>query len=296
MHKKRMAPLTSVMVALAGTFLLAQNVSCSQHPGDTATVNDPAPPPASPASQPEAETPPPATAASAEGAGEETTDNEKPVASDADKANLLLAQAMTPPAPAANSRWKQGRHYALIKPAQPTAAGPDKIEVLEMFWYGCPHCYSLEPFLQNWETKKSPYIQFTRIPATWGIAHQLHARLYYTLLELNRADLHMTAFREAQLSGTYLLGEDVQKTERVQTDFAKRHGIDPAAFKKAYHSEAVTKNIEKADELLRRYKVDSVPHVIINGKYWADVTSAGGPSQLISLINDLSAREQDTRQ
>jgi thiol:disulfide interchange protein DsbA len=203
----------------------------------------------------------------------------------ADKAALHLAQA------SGALRWKEGLHYTAVKPPQPTAVGADKVEVIEVFWYGCPHCYQLEPYLQAWEPKKAANIQFIRIPATWGSWHQMHARLYYTLMELKHPELHIVAFREAHFSETLMLGPDIPQTERIHISFARRHGIDEDTFKTAYNSKAVLDQVKQADEIIRRYKLDAVPKIIINGKYMADVASAGGQSQLVSLINDLTARE-----
>lgn len=226
--------------------------------------------------------------------GEDAADEETGVAAtpDNDQANIRLAQALMPPPAVDNLRWKQGKDYGVVRPAQPVeTTSPDKVEVLEMFWYGCPHCYGLEPYLQAWDPKKAPYIEFKRVPATWGPVHQMHARLFYTLQVLNRSDLHMTAFREIQVGGNPLIGRDIPETASLQADFAKRHGIDPEAYKKAFNSKEVLDKLEHADQLLRRYKVDSVPHIVINGKYFSDISAVGGQSQLISLINDLAARE-----
>jgi thiol:disulfide interchange protein DsbA len=204
----------------------------------------------------------------------------------ADQARIQLAQA---------SRWKEGTHYTVIKPAEATKVAAGKIEVMEMFWYGCPHCYELEPYLQAWEKKKAANVEFVRIPATFGPWHQMHARLYYTLMAMNHPELHIVAFREAHFSETLLLGPDIPSTEDIHIGFARRHGIDPDKFKTAYNSKEVIDKVKQADELVRRYKLDAVPKIIINGKYMADVASAGGQSQLISLINDLAAKEAQVK-
>lgn len=272
--------------------LLASGIGCGQQNTETAPTPS-ATQATAPEPQPAAEVPAKTTESPAEqesvAAGE--TVQESASASSADTANILLAEAVTPAKTNPASRWKEGVNYTLMKPAQPNTVGPDKVEVTEIFWYGCPHCYALEPYLQNWLQKKASYIQFNRIPVTWGPVHQLHARLYYTLLELKREDLHVAAFRESQV-GDHLIGRDVADTERVQRAFAKRQGIDGDAFSKAYHSDEVAERVAKAVEFVIRYKIDNVPRIAINGKYLTDVTMAGGsPSQLLSLINDLAASE-----
>ncbi len=295
-----MKPRTIATIAL----LLASGVGCGKQGPSEPAPERPAPAPAAASSEapaPTEKSAPLQSAAAQEGediaAGEavEETGQAPPANAAADQANIMLAKAFASPGSAGGaadpaSKWTQGTHYQVVTPAQPTSVPPDKVEVLEMFWYGCPHCYGLEPYIESWEPKKASFIQFIRVPVTWGPVHKLHARLYYTLQTLNRSDLHLAAFRESQV-GNHLIGRDMQDTERVQLDFAKRHGIDGDAFTKAYRSEEVTGKLERAEELIRRYKIEGVPRMVVNGKYTADVASAGGQSQLISLVSDLAARE-----
>src|SRR5689334_3091672 len=95
-------------------------------------------------------------------------------------------------------KWKAGVNYDPLVPSQPTSVGAGKVEVVEVFWLGCPHCYALEPFIQNWLKTKPDYIEFVRVPVMWGPVHRAHAHLYYTLLALNRADLFEKAFDTIQ--------------------------------------------------------------------------------------------------
>lgn len=209
------------------------------------------------------------------------------------RANTQLAQVIAPSAPATQSRWQQGQHYQLLVPAQPTNVSPDKVEVVEMFWYGCSHCYSLEPFLQKWNKDKAAYVQFTRVPVTWSAGHKAHAQLYYTLSALGKdEELHDAVFEEIQRKNNMMFTNDPEQTENLQAAFAKRHGISEQEFRSAYRSMGVMTRMRRAEELARRYKVSGVPYMIVNGKYTADVGSAGGQDQLIALINDLAAREQ----
>src|SRR6185312_2538796 len=88
-----------------------------------------------------------------------------------------------------SSEWKPGTQYDVISPAQPTTVPPGKVEVLEVFWLGCPHCYALEPYIQQWLKNKPAYVEFVRVPVMWGPVHRAHARLFYTLEALGRDDL-----------------------------------------------------------------------------------------------------------
>ena len=191
-------------------------------------------------------------------------------------------------------KWVPGTNYKVIAPAQPTDASPGKVEVIEMFWYGCPHCFALDPIIESWRKNKAPYIEFVRVPVMWGEAHRAHARMFYTLQALGKLEeLHAAVFNEIQSTGDSLYVQgDEQGTQRVQVQFARTHGVDPTEFLKAYSSFAVQTNLEKADELERRYKIDAVPTFVIDGKYETDVAQAGGQENLVQLINDLSASEK----
>ncbi len=209
------------------------------------------------------------------------------------RANTQLAQVIAPSAPAAPSRWTQGQHYQLLVPAQPTNVSPDKVEVVEMFWYGCSHCFSLEPFLQKWNKEKPAYVQFTRVPVTWSAGHKAHAQLFYTLSALGKAEeLNDAVFEEIQRKNNMLFTNDPAQTESLQAAFAKKHGISEQDYRSAYRSMGVMTRMRRAEELARRYKVTGVPYMIVNGKYTTDVASAGGQDQLIALVNELAAREQ----
>lgn len=186
-------------------------------------------------------------------------------------------------------RWKAGVNYDVLAPAQPTVAPHGKVEVLEVFWLGCPHCYALEPYLRNWLKTKPSYIDFVRVPVMWGPVHRLHAKLFYTLEALHRDDLVEKAFDTIHQDNNPLIGTDEQDTFNKQRDWAKANGIDPKAFTMAYNSFGVNAELEHAQEITERYHVEGVPMVIVGGKYSTDVGKAGGHEQLIQLIDDLAA-------
>jgi len=277
--------------------LLAVTVACGKQ-SETPDASAPADPAASeqaPAPAPETATAPtPAEESGQIAAGEavaiEDEEADTPITQ---RANAQLAQAIAPSAPAADGRWQQGVNYRLLVPAQPTSVAPDKVEVVEMFWYGCGHCYALEPYLRNWEKTKPAYVQLTRIPVTWSAGHRAQAHLYYTLAALGRIDeLHEEVFKEIQERRNQLVGTSDEDTENKQATFAARHGVSEKEYRDAYRSMGVRTRLARAEELVRRYRVQSVPTVIVNGKYVTDVSMAQGQNELIALINDLTAREQ----
>jgi protein dithiol oxidoreductase (disulfide-forming) len=242
---------------------------------------------------------------------EDGTETVEDTAADSAKHNAILAavaatvaattstaMAATPPAP---TIWQEGVNYTRIVPAQPTSVPAGQVEVLEFFWYACPHCYAIDPLVESWIKSKPAYISFSRVHVMWSDAHRSLARLYYTLDTLGKLkELHSEVFKEIHVNGNPLVAADpsnVAETERIQTVFVKKFGVSEDAFKKAYHSFAVETAMQRADQLVQRYRVDGVPTFVINGKYLADVRSAqapgnsGGPERLMTLVGDLADQE-----
>jgi len=221
-----------------------------------------------------------------EGADSGTTD---PGEASLERVAALPAAGRLPP-----GKWVPGTNYTVLLPAQPSDAPPGRVEVVEMFWYGCPHCYALEPHIVSWLETKPSYIDFVRVPVMWGDIHRSHARLFYTLQALGKLDqLNDKVFDEIHQKGDELYVQgDPKATMASQLHFAQANGISAAAFNNAYDSFGVQTDLQKADALGRRYQIDSVPTIVIDGKYKTDVGMAGGDAQLIQLIDDLAASEK----
>jgi len=188
---------------------------------------------------------------------------------------IVLAQA-----PA--RQFQLGTHYERLSPTQPTSSGPDKIEVAEIFWYGCPHCYTFDPYLESWKENLAEDVNFVRIPALWNELLQIHARIYYTEEALGKLDeMHADVFREIHVNRNSL-----NNPALIGELFAK-YGVDAATFDKTFESFAVYTKIQRADELARRYRVSSVPTVVINGKYTTNATMAGSYPKLLEVIDEI---------
>jgi protein dithiol oxidoreductase (disulfide-forming) len=215
-------------------------------------------------------------------------DNDHPARSDVSLEHMaaLPAGAQLP-----DGRWKAGTNYQPIVPAQSTSVAQGKVEVMEVFWLGCPHCLVLEPQVLEWLKKKPGYVEFVRVPVIWDSVKQAHAKLYYTLEALGRDDLFEKAFATVQQPATPLVGNSDDQTLRMQQAFAVQNGVSADDFAKAYNSFSVNSNLSRALEITQRYHVDHVPLVIINGKYTTGVAEAGGETQLMALISDLAAAE-----
>ena len=233
--------------------------------------------------------------------GSETVED---VPSDSGVHNPLLAAvastvaASTSTASAATTSatpWQEGVNYKRLLPAQPTEVPAGQVEVLEFFWYACPHCYAIDPAVEAWLKTKPAYIRFSRVPVMWNEGHRSLARLFYTLQTLGKLDqLHGEVFKEIHVHGDQLVApdpNDAAGSEHMQAVFARKFSISEADFTKAYHSFAVEPALQRADELGQRDRLDGVPTFVVNGKFIADVGTAGGPERLLTLVGDLAAQE-----
>lgn len=210
-------------------------------------------------------------------------------------ATILNACARDGSASAAKplDKWTPGINYTQLPSPQPTTVKPGKVEVLEVFWYGCGHCYALDPTLEEWKKTKPAYVEFVRIPVMWGPPHEQHARLYYTLMELNRLDLHARVFDTIHKDHVLMMAQSDADARAQQLAFCKSQGITEQDFNAAYDSPAVAAHLQSAREATFRYGVTGVPLIIVNGKYTTDVSMAGSDNKkLVAIINDLAASEK----
>jgi protein dithiol oxidoreductase (disulfide-forming) len=194
--------------------------------------------------------------------------------------------------PSRPGKWVAGTNYRILGAPQPTNVGPGKVEVIEFFWFGCGHCYRLDPALEKWKAGKPAYIEFRRSHVMWGPVHQQHARLFYVMQALGRPDLQTKIFEEIHLRQNLLAAQNPVFSRNLQQAFFEKNGVTTQAFETAYDSMSVATNLQRADESAIRYAIESVPTIVINGKFVTDVGMAGGPDQLIELVNDLAASER----
>jgi thiol:disulfide interchange protein DsbA len=205
---------------------------------------------------------------------------------------LLLAQADVP---AASQDWKfeEGKHFVRMVPTQPTVGGADKIEVAEIFWYGCNHCYSFETYVNRWLETKPANVRFVRIPAVWNPLVKLHAQLYYTeeVLVKNGKIANPERFRSSVFAEYHRRGNRMASVDSIQAIFAT-HGVSAEDFSSTWGSFEVAQKLRVAQDLARRYSITSVPAVVVNGKYRTGSSEAGGYPKLMELIDELVAREE----
>ncbi len=200
---------------------------------------------------------------------------------------VFFAIACISNASANENEFIEGHHYHVISPAVATNVSAGNVEVLELFWYGCPHCFEFEKYLKNWKQEKAINVEFLRMPAVLNRSWTPHARAYYALETMGELErLHPIIFEAIHVQGRRL--RDLESMAR----FLSQHGIDAEEFKKAYDSFYVETKIKRAGQLVREYGSSSVPTIIVNGKYRTSAGDAGGYESLMKLINYLVKQEE----
>ncbi len=204
---------------------------------------------------------------------------------------IVLAQAEPVQAPQ-DWQFKEGTHYDRLVPTQPTVGGADKIEVAEFFWYGCPHCEDFEPFINQWDTQKPVNVRLVKIPIVWNQLAALHGQMFYTaeILARNGVIDDKNALHQALFQEYHRRGNRMTSLPAVQKIF-ERFGVTAEQFKSTWESFEVNQQLRIANDLMRRYKIDGVPAVVVNGKYRTGATKTGSYPKLLELIDELIVRE-----
>ncbi|MGF6692458.1 thiol:disulfide interchange protein DsbA [Metapseudomonas resinovorans] len=179
-----------------------------------------------------------------------------------------------------------GKQYVELSSPVPVSV-PGKIEVVELFWYGCPHCYQFEPTLNPWAEKLPEDVNFVRIPAMFGGLWNVHGQLFIALESMNvEHQVHKAVFEAIHKEGKKLATPD------EMAEFLAAQGVDKDAFLKAYNSFGVKSQMEKAKKLAMAYQITGVPTLVVNGKYRFDISSSGGPEQTLKVAEHLIEKER----
>jgi len=175
--------------------------------------------------------------------------------------------------------------YKELPSPQPTRTG-NKIEVLEVFWYGCPHCYYFEPTIEKWLEEKAGYIEFIRMPGVLGKNWLPHARAFYAAEKLGVLDkIHHPLFDAIHKEKRKIMDKKALKK------FFVEQGVNGDDFDQAFHSKEVEDSVRYAFTMGQRYALTGVPAVIINGKYGTSASMAGSYNKIIDVVNTLAAKE-----
>ncbi len=184
--------------------------------------------------------------------------------------------------------YKEGVHYKKLSQAVTTSS--DKVEVLEFFWYGCPHCYSFEPYVKAWKKTLSDNVKFARVPAIFRPDWEIQARTYYALSNMGLIETaHGQIFDEIHKNKKHL------NTLESMTAFLEKNGVDREKFLEEYKSFGVDGLVRKAKKKQSQYKIEGVPGVVVNGKYLASGSMAGSYDNMVKIVDHLIALESKAK-
>jgi len=180
-----------------------------------------------------------------------------------------------------------GTHYVEI--AQPVRTNDaSKIEVVEVFWYGCPACYALEPLLNSWESNLAADVELIRMPAVFNALMRIHAQAFYVAQNLGMLKtVHGSLYDAIHLQRKRLANED------QIFEVLAEHGVARAAFDRAYNSFSVRTGLNQAENRMQDYGVQSTPNIIVNGKYLVLTSQAvRSHAEMLRVVDYLVERER----
>ena len=187
-------------------------------------------------------------------------------------------------------RFVEGVHYSVLPDVIAMDEASTKAEVMEVFWFGCPHCYEFDPMLTSWADAQAANINFSRSPLiVWSAAAKQPERLFFTMQQLGKAeDLHSRIFDEVQLKRNPLTDE------KSASELFAANGVTAADFKSAYTSFAVDTQLRKHEAMQKKIGVPSVPLLIVNGKYMVQGNSAVASQQaMIDVVEFLIGKDKN---
>ncbi len=196
---------------------------------------------------------------------------------------MMLGLALLAAAPV---RAENPKGYVDLATPQPTE-DPTKIEIVELFWYGCPHCNQLEPLLDVWVSTQPEDVQFVRMPAVLNPRWELLGRAYYTAELLGVLDkIHKPLFHAIHAEKKHF------DSEAQVARFFVDQGVDETKFKEAFNSFGVSAKVNRARQMTMKYAISGVPALIINGKYRSSASEAGSHQAMLKVVDQLIEQER----
>lgn len=178
------------------------------------------------------------------------------------------------------------QEYLELNPPRPTQ-DPAKVEVIEFFWYGCPHCFRFDPYLEEWVKGKPAEVVFKRQPVIFGANWAPQARAYFTAEVLGVVDkIHKDLFNAMHVD------KKPMASEEELAEFFAAHGIDRQDFKNAYRSFAVDVKMRQAEAIAADYGITGVPALVVNGRYTITGQTAKSYAKMIEVLKALVERER----
>ena len=175
------------------------------------------------------------------------------------------------------AEYELGKDYQLIDNSLPVRQD-GMVEVSEIFWYGCNHCYSFESTINNWDANKPDYVKFSKMPVTWSQIHQLHASLYHTIeaLKLGKG-AHTAVFTTIHKENNFL------GSQKSVVKFLSKLGVDEEKSKQYLNSFAVKQKVSRGIQVSRQLRITSVPMIIVDGKYM--IVSKSSRQEMLDVLD-----------
>lgn len=202
------------------------------------------------------------------------------------RAAVLLLALVSFGVQAQSPEFREGEHYRTLSNPVPTNSG-DRIEVAEVFWYGCPHCYSFKPLIESWEKDLPEDVEFELLPAALGQSWEPHARAFYTVKALDKFEQTHDPLFDA-------LARDRKPLNDADSlaDFLSEHGVDPEKFVKTFNSFGVNAKMQQAQARIRGARITGVPAMLVNGKYVVSASLAGSHEKMLEVVDYLIEQER----
>ena len=182
--------------------------------------------------------------------------------------------------------WVAGKHYKVL-PYPVRTRDASKVEVVELFWYGCGHCYKFEPMFEAWAKQQAADVLVLQQPAMWNKTMRVHAHAYYTAQALGVLDTtHMPLFKALNVDRKRLADK-----ASLQAFFVKL-GVDGEKFAKTFDSFGVNSQVNLADSRARSYKMQGTPEIVVNGKYRVASGLAGSQAGMLEVASYLIEKER----
>ena len=196
---------------------------------------------------------------------------------------IACSAALAPAASRAQGGPVEGQHYVRLSQPVPVSAAANKIEVIDFFWYGCPHCAAFEPELDSWAKRLPEHVAFSRVPVAFRAEpFTTHQRIFYALESLGLVDsMHRKVFYAVHVERLAL-----DKPPDIAAYLAK-HGVDTAKFMEAFSSFTTLSKLKRANALVDGYKIDGVPAIGVQGRYYTSGALAGGNDRSLLVADFL---------
>ena len=202
---------------------------------------------------------------------------------------FLLAAAFSLAGFLAHADIQPGKEYELVSPPQAVETGK-KIEVLEIFSYLCPHCYHLEPDLNKWEKQLPKDVEFRRLPGIFRDSWIPFAKMFYTFEAMGLSDkLHGEFFNAIHAQNARF------DDDNALFDWVEKRGVNRKIFATTFSSFAIQSKAMRAKQLTKAYAITGVPAIIVDGKYRAYVSTAGGQAALLATVDQLIKQARQER-